>query len=654
MKIKKICEYLSDIGLLEIKDINYFLQLYSQIENNKCPREIDRLKISLFSYIKSLSKNDNQLFNICRSIIDSFINSQLVLKYKALNRLNNIFKNKINLKYNYFLCKLKIFNINKKRNRYNNALPSYYRTNRLEKNNKNNENNNKEELKGKLHKRKQKKFNFNDINNDPIGRITADDVKECTFAPLINEYKPYKNKKDKEKEKENVKSYTYYSPSFNIFAKEPLNKYNKNKARMNNNLNDKIDNMNILDNFYNYDLINRYNTYNDNRNNKPIKRGNSSAINIYNKQNNRNRYNNEYDYIDNNYLNKLYQGYNNRIRAKTPKHSSINSNEIFNNFLLKQDKHVKDVERKIMNLKIEERNKEDRECSFSPEIHLYNGINSNKNNDSFSLYQNNYNNFIYNNNNNNNYNKNKSINVMNSYYSSNSNRNNNINNICRKFESSLNPHGDSFTKELYNLNPKSNENKKRPNSISKDFFDKLSNENSEKNLRIEEKRKKDMEKYSFSPKIEYNDKYKVKGSFNDRQTEYIEKKKKLENKKEEDEKFYIEEMNKMHTIKSSNKDIIKRLYEDEAEKIKKKNQKENEDEKKTKKKNIIDWDKRFKDNKKNSKNNNFRNKNLLDIYDINNKKNKVIINNKKELDDKNNINIEQLIKNIKEQNNNEK
>ena len=90
MKIKKICEYLCDIGLLEINDINWFLKVYSQIDDNKCKRELDRLKIALFSYINSISKNDNLLFKICRNIVDSFINKQVVLKYKSLNSINNI------------------------------------------------------------------------------------------------------------------------------------------------------------------------------------------------------------------------------------------------------------------------------------------------------------------------------------------------------------------------------------------------------------------------------------------------------------------------------------------------------------------------------------------------------------------------------------
>ena len=102
MKIKKICEYLCDIGLLEIKDINYFLQIYSQIENSKCKRELDKLKISLFSHFNNVSKNDNQLFKLCRNIVDSFINNQIVLKYRTLNSLCDLLNNKINILHSIF------------------------------------------------------------------------------------------------------------------------------------------------------------------------------------------------------------------------------------------------------------------------------------------------------------------------------------------------------------------------------------------------------------------------------------------------------------------------------------------------------------------------------------------------------------------------
>ena len=222
MKIKKICEYICDIGLLGIKDINYFLKIYSQIDNNKCSREVDKLKISLFSYINSISKDDKLLFQICRNIIDSFVNSQIVLKYKALNSINNIFKNKRSLLFNRFFYKLNIYILKKKKNKFI-VQPAYYKANKKENNSSNyihskNEKS-KEDYKDNLNQKKPRLFSIKDISNDPKDRITADDIKECTFAPTINEYKP--PHKEKPENNENVQSFTYYSPKFNILAKIP-------------------------------------------------------------------------------------------------------------------------------------------------------------------------------------------------------------------------------------------------------------------------------------------------------------------------------------------------------------------------------------------------------------------------------------------------
>ena len=79
--------------------------------------------------------------------------------------------------------------------------------------------------------------------------------------------------------------------------------------------------------------------------------------------------------------------------------------------------------------------------------------------------------------------------------------------------------------------------------------------------------------------------------------------------------MFVDEMNKMYrpTRKCREKDIVEKLYnKEEVDKIKERNKKE---ETKTKKKNIINWQKRLKEKKKNSKFNK--------IYSINdnNKKN---------------------------------
>ena len=602
MKIKKICEYLCEIGILEIKDINYFLKLYSQIEQNKCKREIDRLKITLFSYINSISKNDNLLFSICRNIIDSYVKAQLVLKYKSLKSLNNIFKNKYTTIFNSFINKLNLHILNKKKNKVLVQTVYYKQNNNLGNNNIYNKSKSKKELidyKGKI----QPKFDINDINNDPKDRITADDVRECTFAPHINEYKPYKTKIQK------VKSYRYYSPSFNILAKMP------DDAKKNNYLN--------LNYYTDIERSNTYSAQNTN-NRKKCKKSYSSFSKINNYSS---RMQNVLNYDNNDYLNNncliMVNNDASNMRAKTPRQQSplLNKKEIINNFLLKQNKHVQDVEKKIFNLKMEGRKKEETECSFSPHIHKYNIQNR------YNGYLGNLNNYYRNSNLLSNNNSTNRIN----YYKNNG--------ICRKFEGALSPVGDTFTRELYNIGQSNS--KKRINSVDQDFFNKLSNENVEKEKRVEDLRKKIMKDiYTFSPKIEYNDKYLIKDSFEQRQNKYIDNKKKLEKKKDEEEKEFIDEMNKMYMQKSKGKKDIKRFYNEEE--IKKIREKKKTDEKK--KKNIIDWNKKHKENKKGKKN-------FLDIYDIY-KKNKAS-DNKKDKKENNHNDINKDNKNEKKEENKE-
>ena len=395
--------------------------------------------------------------------------------------------------------------------------------------------------------------------------------------------------------------------------------YKNNKFKINriNSLtnNDSINLSYLSGNLNNGNKKERYNTFNNSKN-KRYKKDSFSSLDNYNiSPQIKDNYFYDDNYIDNNnYLYRFNNEYiSNRNNTKTPRESKIIPNENFNKFLLEQDKHVKDVEKKVLNLKLEQRNKEEKECSFSPEIHYYKGLN--KNNvysqnlsnyyNNFPLYQSNIHsqsttNFI------NNRNTNSVPNIQNNY--NNYTHRSYGRGICPRFEGSLSPKEDKFTKEFNNIEKK----QKRPHSVSQKFFDKLSNENIDKNKRIEELRKKIIN-YDFSPKIEYNKKYKIKDSFEQRQAKYIENKKILNNKKEEDEKMFVDEMNKMYMSKRKckEKDIVDKLYnKEEVDKIKERNKKEEKD---IKKKNIINWRKRFKEKKKNPK---------VNIYDFS-KKNKL-------------------------------
>ena len=115
MKIEKICEYFNDIGILQLENINSFLQIYTQISQNKYKNKSDKLILALFSYITLASKSEQQIYDICKNIVNCFSNNLILYRYRALTMFNHIFKNKLHSKYILFLSKLNSFIYNKKR-----------------------------------------------------------------------------------------------------------------------------------------------------------------------------------------------------------------------------------------------------------------------------------------------------------------------------------------------------------------------------------------------------------------------------------------------------------------------------------------------------------------------------------------------------------
>jgi CCR4-NOT transcription complex subunit 4 len=78
IKIEKLCEYLVNFGLLKVDDLISFLKMNSQIsENNYNDKE--QLILTLFSYLASISKNEQQLYDISKNIIESFLSKQAII-----------------------------------------------------------------------------------------------------------------------------------------------------------------------------------------------------------------------------------------------------------------------------------------------------------------------------------------------------------------------------------------------------------------------------------------------------------------------------------------------------------------------------------------------------------------------------------------------
>ena len=586
MSIEKICEYLNDIGILQLENINNFLKIYTQISQNKFKNKSDNLILALFSYITLISKNEQHLYDICKNIVNSFTNNQILYRYRGIYMLNNIFKTKLYSRYISFFLKLNSF-----RNKINlyskhKSIKSNKR-NLIRENYKNEEkilNNNSSSRKklnnkiGKIINTKSIKIKTNNDNNiyinlnkdnenNNIYKTFDLDKKddECTFNPKTNKY--YKSKQNN-----NIRSFEKINNENN--SSSFLNKNNDNK----NNLRRlKGDYYNNSTNYANNNVIN--NELEKMVENMPKYNGNMS--------------NSRYIPKKLSYRKEFNQMYPSNSYQEIPFYSDPNMNEnenyndLVNNYLNEdydfyknEQDYIKKVQEKIFLLKIQKMDKIAEECTFTPEInevprYLYRNKNGENNMTDINInYENNYKNNIYN---------------INNKFSSNS-----LNNSKSFSKRRKNKLIEEFTDNNYNVYPK------RRKHHSKDSHS-YSNSKIKNNEYSVYKDKKDKlmklfsEQYPFMPSIRENKKFKINSTFDERQKKFIEDKKKKFKEKEQEELKEIEEMKKYYNKSKTNiQKLVKKLYDDEAEKIKERLKTEKE---KSKKKKIIDWDKRNKLNR---------------------------------------------------------
>ena len=559
MKIEKLCEYLNEIGILQLDNINTFLKIFSQISKNKYKNVTDKLTMALFKYFTLISKTDQNLYDICRNIIDSYTNNQILQRYKGIKYLNIIFTSKLHSRYNLFFIKLIHFINSSKRN----FVP---------KNNINGYNNNLNNIKkGKIVKKKKNDF---DEINDIIEKLSFDKENkdnQYKFSSQPNyksEYKPKNNVERKIKLNYNYDNYNY-SPYMNINNIEKRNdENNKNitfKSNINYGYNNKINKE--IDRLYDYYQNNNY----DNQSNKPIrKKPKNKKYRSFTKI--PNYMNNEYIIYQNpNAYQLLYDNYNYRYYPYYPYYV----NDDYYDFYQKGQEHLRKVENKILQLKIQQFNEISDQCPFYPQISKYSprtrsksrskSKNSNKSlnkcltsiniTDRNPLHINNINNL--------NLSQNKKEIKLKNLNRINVSSSMDTNNISKKTKNKNRSYSASKLKsneKNYNLNINTNE--KDENKENKE------NKNSKENKEIIEKRK----------------------DFDEKNKKYIEEKMKKNKEKEEEikknkEKEKLKKNGKKKINKNEN--IFDKLFQESKKKLIK--------EEKPKKKNIIDWEKRKKE-----------------------------------------------------------
>ena len=597
MKIEKICEYLNNIGILQIENINEFLKIYFQVSHKRNNNQSNKLILALFSYVSLASKNKNYIYQICKNIVNNYSVNQTLYRYRALNSLNNIFRTKLYSKYILFFIKLYYYLYQQKIK--NHIIPhKKYIKNNSKDNYKNCITINNSSLSRKkniLIPRMERKFTKKMKKMNNISNILLDNEQECTFTPKINNINRSNSRKDKNSYKTINFEYEYLSSHNNCIGKSSestlikiISFKNSAKYGFNNKINNEIEKM-----------ISNISKYSNNPNNSKY----LPQKTIYRKQFFNLNQSDSYKELN------VDKNNNNYINNNDNKENSLYFDKEYD-FYQNEKEHTEKVKEKILQMKIQKMNRMSKECTFSPEInknsryiHL-NKLTYNKNNkdtsDEFNMSNLNY---FTNTNKHHNHN----------YFNSNNDLRNKIS-IYKKKKKKINEESDE---DFYNIYPNRTNYEKQRNRTYSGI---KKNKSKRADYSIYQKRKEELpklfiEQHPFTPNIQYNKNYPVKTTFSERQNQFIINKKKLNRLKEIKEIKMMEELQKRnHSYKIKTEEVVKRLYDKDAIKIKDKLKKEKEE--KLKKKKVIDWNKRKKIKEKYL--NNFKNKIIHKNLQINN------------------------------------
>ena len=122
MEMGKICDYLYDIGILEMDSIDDFLKLNSNISLKKSNKNTDKLILTLSSYLSQKFNSKQSLNKLSENIINSFSEHIIINRYRGLKILYNILISKLRMKYISFFSKINFYIFDKFNNDNNNKI----------------------------------------------------------------------------------------------------------------------------------------------------------------------------------------------------------------------------------------------------------------------------------------------------------------------------------------------------------------------------------------------------------------------------------------------------------------------------------------------------------------------------------------------------
>ena len=229
MENEKLCEYLSDIGVLLFDNIDLFLNIYSTNDSKQFKSEQEKLKNSLFLYLQKTTKNDNYLNEMSNHLIETFYNNQAINEYKIIKNFVNILNHKLFSRYNLFLVKISQYIINnasmkKNENENKNNLDDVIKISEK------NDENEKIKIKSKR-KNKNKTKKVNQYKNNWYRNINDDGVVQHGFFinndDSLDKINYNNNYDDVENFDNNFKNFKNNNYNFNNrYEEENLNNYN--------------------------------------------------------------------------------------------------------------------------------------------------------------------------------------------------------------------------------------------------------------------------------------------------------------------------------------------------------------------------------------------------------------------------------------------
>ena len=360
MNNEKLCEYLSDKGVLLFDNIDLFFQVYSSNNNKEFKNEPEKLKETLFLYLEKTTKDENLLKLMSNQIIDSYYNSQALTKYKTIKSLVNILQSKLLLNYTILIFNISRYIMNKKTatksSNQNESNKEEIKRKSSDENNASNpqeqtqsEKQSKPKKKKSKPKKKPQRKNMTNIYKNNYYRNIQDNIE--------NSYSHFVNNND----------YNY----LNIYNNNFSNNYHTNPdGNFNNMRNNNIRTNKYFPQMNSYQLNRPIHNYMMNAPDNLLMNMNDNNIN-FNYNNNINYFNNNYDYQGMPPENNIYS----QIISRNPMYDDQDVYDFLNN----EKKHMEKVQTKIMNLKNEKITQIEEQCTFTPKINPYNKLSKNKN-----------------------------------------------------------------------------------------------------------------------------------------------------------------------------------------------------------------------------------------------------------------------------------